>query len=616
MTTTGAGGTLLPPRVAPLPLPALVAVDTPRLALLMLAVEPRLRGLVLVGPVGSGKSALLAGVRGLLPGLSYAVLPAGADEEALLGGLDLEASLRDGRSVVRPGLLERCDGGWLVVPALNLMNDSGVNALLAVLEDGELRVEREGLSRRASARFRLLASYDPADGDARAHLLDRAGLIVPMPALGSASARAEILRRHCGAGAEEWAEEEQLLRGLVDTAREMLPSVRCPEPLQRELVAAAVALGVQGHRGDTFAVLAARASAALSLREEVEREDLELAVKLVLMPRATRRPEPAAADEEQAAESADDLPSPEPPDNGRDHDDPTADSVASGEGRLADEVLEAVEVELTGVLDSLPFATQRRASSGSRGVTEGRRGRHVSSGPGDVRRQRVDLLATLRAASRWQRLRPRGNRLVTIRVDDLRVKRYRSKAGALFLFAVDASGSMALHRMRQAKGAVHALLEQAYVNRDRVALVSFRGEGAQLLLPPTGSVELVRRAVDQLPTGGGTPLAATLLSCLDIAERARRRGFGNVVLVLLTDGRANVGIRCDRAGVEEELRQVAAGVARSPVRSLVIDTQRGYLSRGSASRLAEWLGGRYLYLPSASGEAIATAVRSAGMEAA
>jgi magnesium chelatase subunit D len=613
MTTAAAAGQLLPPRVGPLPLPALVAVDTPRLALLMLAVEPRLRGLVLVGPVGSGKSALLGGVRSLLPGLAYAVLPAGADEEALLGGLDLEASLREGRSVVRPGLLERCDGGWLAVPALNLLNDSGVHALLAALEEGELHVEREGLSRRATARFRLLASYDPADGEARAHLLDRVGLIVPMPALGSAAARAEILRRHCATADGAWAEEEGLLRSLVETAGELLPTVRCPESLQRELVEVAVALGVQGHRGDSFAVCAARASAALSLRDEVEREDLELAVKLVLMPRATRRPEPAAPEQDQPAAPDGATAAPDATDAGSDT---AADSVASGEGRLADEVLEAVEVDLGGVLDSLPFATQRRASAGSRGTTAGRRGRHVSSGPGDVRRQRVDLLATLRAAARWQRLRPRGERLVSIRADDLRVKRYSSKAGALFLFAVDASGSMALHRMRQAKGAVHALLEQAYVNRDRVALLSFRGEGAQLLLPPTGSVELVRRAVDQLPTGGGTPLAATLLSCLDIAERARRRGFGNVVLVLLTDGRANVGVRCDRAGVDEELRQVAASVARSPVRSLVIDTQRGYLSRGNASRLAEWLGGRYLYLPSASGEAIATAVRSAGLEGA
>ena len=198
-----------------------------------------------------------------------------------------------------------------------------------------------------------------------------------------------------------------------------------------------------------------------------------------------------------------------------------------------------------------------------------------------------------------------------VRAEDLRVKRFRDKAGALFLFAVDASGSMALNRMRQAKGAVHALLERAYVNRDRVALMSFRGQGAELLLPPTGSVELLRRAVDQIPTGGGTPLAATIVAALDVAQQARRRGLQNVVLVLLTDARANVGLKADRAGVEDELRQVAMAAAATGLKSLVIDTQRSYLSQGSAQRLASWLGGQYLYLPGADGSAIAAAARTA-----
>jgi magnesium chelatase subunit D len=200
---------------------------------------------------------------------------------------------------------------------------------------------------------------------------------------------------------------------------------------------------------------------------------------------------------------------------------------------------------------------------------------------------------------------------VAIRAEDLRIKRFRDKAGALFVFAVDASGSMALNRMRQAKGAVHALLERAYVNRDRVALLSFRGQGADLLLPPTGSVELLRRAVDQIPTGGGTPLAAALLAALEVASQARRRGLRNVVLVLLTDARANIGIHADRAGVEDELQALALQAGASGLRSVVIDTQRNFLSQGAAKNLAAWLGGEYLYLPGASGAAIAAAAQSA-----
>jgi magnesium chelatase subunit D len=158
---------------------------------------------------------------------------------------------------------------------------------------------------------------------------------------------------------------------------------------------------------------------------------------------------------------------------------------------------------------------------------------------------------------------------------------------------------------------VHALLERAYVNRDRVALLSFRGQGAELLLPPTGSVELLRRAVDQIPTGGGTPLAAAMVAALDLAQQARRRGLQNVVLVLLTDARANVGLKADRAGVEDELRQVAMAASAAGLKSLVIDTQRSYLSQGSAQRLASWLGGQHLYLPGADGDAIAAAARTA-----
>lgn len=259
----------------------------------------------------------------------------------------------------------------------------------------------------------------------------------------------------------------------------------------------------------------------------------------------------------------------------------------------------------------MPFRAVRRGRSGSRGSTSGNRGRHVRSVPGDIRRRRIDIAATLRAAAPWQRLRHGAATAPThhtaIRADDLRVKQFRTKAGALFCFAVDASGSMALNRMRQAKGAIHALLQRAYVHRDRVALLSFRGQSADLLLPPSQSVELARRALDTLPTGGGTPLAAALLAAIDVAKQAQGRGIHQTVLVLLTDGRANVGVRADRAGLQDELRVLARHVADANIRSVVVDTQRSYLSRGEARTLAGLLGGEYVYLPNATGEHIADA---------
>ena len=587
-----------------MPLPGLVALDTPRLALLLLAVEPRLRGIAFAGPAGSGKSALLHGLAALLPDLPFEMLPLGSDEEALLGGLDLEATLARGARVVRHGLLARADGGLLAAEDCNLLPEGTVNLLLGALDAGEVRIEREGLSLRSPCRLRLVATFDPAEGPPRAHLLDRIGLIVPLPRLAPAGARGEIVRRHLSPAADLWEEDLAVLRDVVAVARASLGDIRLSEPQARELTRAAVALGVQGHRADLFAQLAARASAALALRDAVQREDLELAVRLVLVPRATQQPTAPPTEPPPATETPPQSSEDSPPD-------PPTEPPADGDVELTEEVLAALAIDLPDVLATLPFRSARGGRSGSRGSTDGTRGRHVTSVPGTPREGRLDVIATLRAAARWQRLRPPGVRRVVVRGEDIRIKRFRDKAGALFVFAVDASGSMALNRMRQAKGAVHALLERAYVNRDRVALMSFRGQGAELLLPPTGSVELLRRAVDQIPTGGGTPLAATLVAALEVAQQARRRGLHNVVLVLLTDARANVGLKADRAGVEDELRQLALLTAASGLKALVIDTQRSYLSQGSAQKLATWLGGQYLYLPGASGATIAAAAQSA-----
>jgi magnesium chelatase subunit D len=250
----------------------------------------------------------------------------------------------------------------------------------------------------------------------------------------------------------------------------------------------------------------------------------------------------------------------------------------------------------------------------------------VRSVPGLPGEGRLDVVATLRAAAPWQEARgaesearsPQntGQAKIHLRVDDLHVKRYRSKAGTLFCFLVDASGSMALHRMRQAKGAVNALLQQAYVHRDQVALLAFRGEQADVLLPPSQSVELARRALDVLPTGGGTPLAAALLAAYQLAEQARSRGIHRTTLVLITDGRPNVPLTTDpamptdqrKAQAKEETQRLAVRLQAAGIGSVVIDTQRSFLSRGEARELAAWLGGRYFYLPQGKGEDIAQAV--------
>jgi magnesium chelatase subunit D len=631
-----------------LSLPALVGLDAARQALLLLAVEPRLGGVVLAAPAGSGKSSLARGFRALLGQAPFVELPPGTDEESLLGGLDIQATVRAGRRIARAGLLARAHGGVLYVDGLNLLPDASANHLLAALESGVVRLEREGMSMIAPACFSLLGSYDPAEGLPRRHLLDRVGLLVVLPAAADAGQRAEVVRRNLSPG-QQWDDELALLCGLVRAAREQLPLIAIAEQQIEQLVAAALAFGVEGQRADLFAAYAACASAALALRDAVEQEDIELAVRLVILPRATRMPTPAddrpANDDrtdDNQRQSADNRPT-----TSDDQPPSTAEPPEPDPQALDEQVLSALAAELPSDLSSLPFRALRRGRSGSRGTTSATRGRHIRSTAGNPRRARIDIPATLRAAAPWQRLRrderptTEDERLIVptpalntsgdcssfvlrpssviLRADDLRVKHFRSKAGALFLFAVDASGSMALHRMGQAKGAVHALLQQAYVHRDRVALLAFRGSDATLLLPPSQSVELARRALDLLPTGGGTPLSSALLHSIEVASQARGRGIFQTVLVLLTDGRGNVGLRpalrsgqaAARPDVEAELQHLARQVAQAGIQAIVVDTQRSYLSRGEARRLADWLEGTYIYLPNANGTQIAAHAQAA-----
>lgn len=595
-----------------LPFPALIGLEQAQQALLLLAVEPRLRGVVLAAAAGTGKSSLARGMRALLGDndTPFVEVPASIDVENLLGGLDLEATLRSGQMVMQPGVLARADGGIAYVDGINLLTDGSANLLLSVLDEGEVRVEREGISFRAQAHFSLIGSYDPEEGLPRKHLLDRVGLMAVLPGGGTMQQREDVIRRNvrAGDGEHSWAEEGAFLHGLVQTAREQLPNVTITERQMRQLTVTALQYGVEGHRVDLFAVRAACAAAALELRDAVNDEDLALAARLVILPRATQMP---------ATQPEDQPPPPPPPPQPEESepDDTDEEGEATPPESLAippEQILEALESQLPETLEDLPFQKLRKGRTGSRGATEGKRGRHVRSVPGDPRRARIDVVATLRTAAPWQPLRRmkgdsighNANGRIQLQLSDVRVKQYRSKAGALFCFAVDASGSMALHRMRQAKGAVHALLQKAYVHRDRVALMAFRGMEAELLLPPTQSVELAKRALDLLPTGGGTPLASALLLADDVARQAQQRGIMQTVLVMLTDGRGNIGLR-ENSDIQAELQQLGRYVAESRMQVIVVDTQRSYLSRGEARKLAEWVGGEYAYLPNASGEQIA-----------
>ena len=611
---------------AVLPFSGLVGVAAAHDALRLLAVDPRLAGVAIGAPVGSGKSTLARSSTVLFgQATPFVELPLGCDEDALLGGIDIEATMRTGQRVARPGLLGRANRGVLYVDALNLVPDAVTNVLLGAMDTGVVQLEREGMSQRIDSRLCVIGTYDPAEGLPRRHLLDRMGLLVLLPRESDVAERHEVLLRHQQRDMRQWHEMSALEAGLIAEARQLLPQVTITEAQQQQLVDLALRAGAEGQRVDLFAVAAACAAAALDLRVMVNHDDLDVAARLVILPRATRdiveaapppppdQSPPPPPPQQQPAPPSDDpsqqTPQPPPPDANHDGDDGENQAPTQQSEEMAipdDEVLTALTTELPLSLNDLPFRSVRKGRAGSRGMVEGTRGRHIRSNSGDPRRARIDVSATLRAAAPWQPMRKQAltHERIALRADDVRVKRYKSKAGVLFCFVVDASGSMALNRMRQAKGAVQHLLQQAYVHRDRVALLAFRGSECELLLPPSQSVELARRSLDVLPTGGTTPLAAALLGTIDVARQARTRGIMQCVALFLTDGRGNASYQRG-VDIAEEIAILANAVANEGVKSVVIDTQRNYLSRGEGRKLAGQLRGEYIYLPQASGGEIA-----------
>jgi magnesium chelatase subunit D len=362
----------------------------------------------------------------------------------------------------------------------------------------------------------------------------------------------------------------------------------------------------------------------------IEEGDLKFAIATVLRPRAENVPdESAPSDEEQSTPPEPDMRegSGEGESGGTSQPENEGESEGgsgAGEGTGGGEREELLDaVDFKGPLLDLGdfFRTDRSKNSGSRGNSnQWSRGRHTRSLPVELRGRRVAVGATLRAAAPHQKGRRSGDeKRVIVRAEDIRVKKFTERAGTLFIFCVDASGSMALNRMREAKGAVTRLLQDAYVNRDTVALISCRGSEADILLPPTSSIERAKRSLDVLPTGGGTPLASALLKAYAMVAQERRRGIDQTLVVFLTDGRANVPLAESAAGmimevrrrhVRGELENLAVTYRREAVRTLVIDTRQSFGATSEAVRLAEMLGGEYYYLPQIDARELASVVRT------
>ncbi|MFJ7436153.1 magnesium chelatase subunit D [Methylorubrum thiocyanatum] len=603
------------------------AWDASLRAAALFAADPHgLGGFILRAGAGPVRDRWLDHLRGMLAG-PVRRMPPGIADDRLIGGLDLPATLRAGRPVIQRGLLAEADGGVVVVPMAERLERGTVARLAAALDTGTLALERDGLAARLPARFGLVLLDEGQEDETVAEALaDRLALRIDLSGVSLREARfpleeASLLFHVRGDGGGDPLAPET-------DAASTAPSrsfLNHPEPESNPtggraqpkgdpiatLCAVAEAFGIASLRAPLLALRTARRIAAASGREGPEGADLMEAARLVLAPRATRLPAPAQPETEEAAEP----PPPPPPDADRPPEDAAeeADSAAQAPDEV---VLDAVRAALPKDLLARLLAggpPLRAASAGRMGAASASplSGRPVGSRPGDPRRGRLDLIATLRAAAPWQRLRRAGTdpRRIAVTPEDFRIRRLKRRSETTTIFCVDASGSAALERLAEAKGAVELLLAEAYVRRDRIALVAFRGTGAETVLPPTRSLVRAKRVLAGLPGGGGTPLAAGLDAAAILALGVRRSG-GNPVIVLLTDGRANVarsGLG-GRALAGEEALSAARLLRAQALPTLVIDT--GARPDG-ARRLAEAAQARYCPLPHADAGSVSAAVRAA-----
>jgi magnesium chelatase subunit D len=619
----------------------------------LLAIEPALRGLLIASSGGSTASILARAFGGLLsastgdcgsgPQLGdrngeVIEVPVNVTEGRLLGELDLDQTIATGRRHLSSGLLARANGRVLYVNNINLLDSSTGAHVAQALDSRQVRVEREGLSAIHDADFRFIGTFNPAEGEPDSLLRDRVGLIVDSGAEWGAEEKVEIIERAFrfdsdpSGFADDFVFETCNLKERIEDARARLPRVRAKKAQLRQISQAAMSLGVEGNRADVFALKAARASAALAGRDAVSEDDLITAVQLVLAPRATRLP--------NQKEDREDPGEPSQPDNAKEPDshDAGGNDGESLRGAIEDTIIQALDARVPEDLFCALPQVPRPSRSGKRfKASTSVRGRYVRSAISRTCDARVAIDATLRAAAPFQiarRARAALNlehvlggrpeddttaakaRRVKIEPGDLRFKEFKHRSGILFIFAVDASGSMALNRMAQAKGALTRLLQQAYLHRDKVALISFRGNDSAALLAPTRSVEVAKRLTDAIPTGGGTPLAAGIIKAIEVARLARLQGSSQTMLVLFTDGRANVSLAGRSAGltastIADELIQLGALLRAEAIRSVIVDTRSKFLSNGEGEALARMLGSHYFCLPRSDGGSVYDAIASA-----
>ena len=605
-----------------LPFTAIVGQEKLKKALILNAINQRLMGVLIRGERGTAKSTAVRALAELLPetevvaGCPFSChprdpllqceickerrkegdlpverrkmrvvdLPLGATEDRVIGTLDVEKAIKEGIKALQPGILAEVNQGILYIDEVNLLDDHIVDVLLDVAAMGVNVIEREGISLSHPSRFILVGTMNPEEGEIRPQLLDRFGLVVDVEGIKEIDERVEVIKvveefeLDPEGFLKKYEKEQMSLRKRIKEAQKLLRKVEIPEELLVKIALLCLELGVDGHRADFLIARTARTIAAYNLRKRVTDEDVKEAAELVLPHRMKRKPfeEPPSLKEKLEFFFQEGV---------RSHF-----NKGDEEGEEKGKENPKEEIFHIGREFKIPIKPPKdrklRIGSGRRAKTRtSLSGKYIKSKMPEDKPVDIAIDATIRASL------IRSGKL-DIKSEDIREKIREKKVSSVIVFVVDASGSMSAgRRMEAAKGAVMSILKESYQKRDRVGFVAFRGRKAEVLLPPTRSVELAAKHLKELPTGGRTPLPDGLLKGLELIKMELKKNRNLVpIMVLVSDGRGNVPIRTD---ARLESLEVAEEIRRNGIKLLVIDAEEGFMNLGYSREIAERAGGEY-----------------------
>ena len=635
------------------PLVAVVGQEQAKKALLIALVNQKAGGLLIGGAKGTAKSVLARSCAELAGGRRLLTLPLNVTEDMLFGSIDIEYAVSLGEKRFSPGLLARATDNILYIDEANLLRQELLTAVLDANSAGVNNVERDGISCSHVVRTTIIATMNPEEGTLPPHILDRFGMYADVQALKDVQERVEVMQRALAYSRNilefrrRYAEETQQLAAKLAAARELLPQVMASDAMLMLAAQLCAQAYCAGHRAELYLLEAARALAALGGRSYVLPKDIEEAAQFVLPHRMRKLPEQQSEEPEQQEDNQreddseqdednspedeqdndEDSQLPPPLDSGEDDKDAgesseDEDDSRDGQQKEQDNSNFAPEEQLADIDKTfrlpkllLDFGKDRnvRRGSGKRSVTKTdlKQGRYVRAEQPKGKVSDLAFDATIRAAAPYQRLREDNGCALNIKEEDLRQKVREKRIGNTFLFAVDASGSMgARERMRAVKGAIFYMLQEAYQKRDRVGMIAFRRDKADLLLPITRSVDLAQKRLAEMPTGGKTPLADGLaLSLQTLALLNKRDSELEPILIVVTDGRANAVHEGEKEPVAAAIN-IAEKIAKAKITSVVIDTESDFIKLGIAKKLAAAMQANYYTLQRLSKENIIHIVRN------